>query len=283
MGENSKIEWCDHTFNPVIGCTKVSPGCKHCYAEQMMANRWHKAQWGPQARRIRTSSANWRKPLQWDASAKADGRRARVFCASLADVFEDHKDWVEPRRALVVLMEQTPNLQWLLLTKRPENVMRLLQATMTLDVETWFQCMGSRVWIGASVEQQATADTRISALLKIPAQVRFLSCEPLLGPLDLDCYLGDLPEDEDGAPYPGNGIQWVIAGGESGAKARPMEADWVRSLRDQCQAAGTAFFFKQWGAAARRKTFQREQPVGRLLDGREWNEFPRVEVAYEGA
>lgn len=275
MGENSKIEWCDHTFNPVLGCVKVSTGCKHCYAEAMMDARWKKAEWGPNTRRIRTSAANWRQPLRWNAIAKATGRRARVFCASLADVFEDHPDWVEPRVDLFRMIVHTPHLDWLLLTKRPENVMPML------DAMGWPSLMDN-VWLGTSVEDQPAAYKRIPELRKISAKVLFLSVEPMLGPLDLE----DLAYEAAGPAWAGYNklVDWVIAGGESGPKARPMEAEWVRSLRDQCVGAGVPFFFKQWGTAARRKQFNRELVCdGRLLDGREWNEFPQVEVAYEGA
>lgn len=297
MGENSKIEWCHHTFNPVIGCAKVSAGCKHCYAEAMM-DHWGKAKWGPTARRVRTSAATWRKPLQWNATARAQGRRYRVFCASLADVFEDHADWEQPRRDLLRLIVGTPHLDWLLLTKRPENVCALIeQATGFSDAEMWFHGLGN-VWIGTSVEDQEAADTRIPELLKIPAPVRFLSCEPLLGPVNLweyDEFNGRLdgsgiihdyrwqPSTVDnyqelvGCSYPG--ISWVIAGGESGHHARPMNPDWARSLRDQCQVAGVSFFFKQWGTAAKKQKFGHGVDVeGRLLDGCEWSEFPQTEV-----
>lgn len=297
MGSNSKIEWCDHTFNPVMGCVKVSDGCKFCYAEEMMDKRYGKAQWGPTAKRVRTSKENWRKPYMWNKEAKELGIRYKVFCASLSDVFEDHVDWVQPRRNLVVMMEQTPYLQWQLLTKRPENVMRLLRETMTIDLDTWFVGMGDRVWIGTSVENQAMADKRIPELLKIPTKVRFLSMEPLLGSVDLRRWLEFAGCDTDlGISNPG--VDWVIVGGESGPHARPMHPDWARSVRDQCQAAGVKFFMKQWGEWAPRAHFAitegtesnrvhrfrfedgqlmyryEKKVAGRELDGREWDEMP---------
>jgi len=335
MGENSKIEWCDMTFNPWIGCTKVSPGCAHCYAENSTPTRVARKKghelWGKGMPRQRTSEANWRQPLKWNDQAKAfnlaqeyletcnPARAPRVFCASLADWLDDEVP-IEWLADLLRLIHETPNLDWLLLTKRPENFKPRLQAvkewlgkrvtgTNDRDIEWCYVAdwlaSGSgdqrasapkppqNVWIGATVENQQWADERIPHLLKIPARVRFLSCEPLLGPLRIkDALRCDVP------------IHWVICGGESGPKARPMHPDWARSLRDQCQAAGVAFFFKQWGehqlcanvgawsvldAELERQIKQREvlsfgnpafiklgnKAAGRLLDGREWNEVPR--------
>ena len=234
MGENSKIEWTDHTFNPWMGCTKVSEGCTFCYAEELMDHRYGKVTRGPQGTRVRTSAANWRKPLQWDKQAAAQGWRYRVFCASLADVFEDRPDLFGWRRDLFSLLTSTPHLDWLLLTKRPENIMPMLH-----DIG-WF-IKADNVWFGTTVENQEQADKRIPHLLSVPAKVRFLSCEPLLGPVDLrKCYEGEVKQWS-------GGINWVICGGESGQGARPMHPEWARSLRDQCQAAGVPYFFKQWG------------------------------------
>jgi len=265
MAENSKIEWCDHTFNPWMGCTKVSEGCKHCYAETLMDKRYGKVKWGPQGQRVRTSAANWRKPLAWNRQAEQEGRRFRVFCASLADVFEDRSDQPEMdiwRSDLFDLIDATPNLDWLLLTKRPENVMRLWPSE-------WYDCFGAwhNLWIGTSVENQEQANKRIPELLKVPAAVRFLSCEPLLGPIDFHtggwgsiggqfCHKcgGFGWYEEDGMVCPRchqSGftthakIHWVIVGGESGTSKRPFDPNWARSIRDQCQAAGVPFFMKQ--------------------------------------
>lgn len=272
MAENSKIEWTDHTFNPWEGCTKVSDGCKHCYAEAR-ANRFGTVKWGPTGQRRRTSAANWRKPLAWNRQAKAEGRRYRVFCASLADVFEDKPDQPEMddwRRELFQMIVNTPHLDWLLLTKRPELVNETIErVTGFSDSEMWF--FTSHVWIGTSVENQEQADKRIPELLEIPAAVRFLSMEPLLGNVQVDL----------------DGINWVIVGGESGANARPMHPDWARSIRDQCQEANVSLFFKQWGEYA--PTFDvwgnyidmrkmGKKLAGRLLDGREWNEIPTQEA-----
>lgn len=298
MAQNSKIEWCDHTFNPWQGCIKVSPGCQNCYAETL-SNRWGKDIWGPGAKRQRTSAAYWKKPLQWDKQAIKEGRRFKVFCASMADVFEDNPQLTDWRNDLFTLIEQTPNLDWLLLTKRPENVNRMV-AELRSDcywLEETISKGNSNVWIGTSVEDQEYAGRRIPELLKIPAPTLFLSCEPLLGPLDLE----GLAYEAAGPEWAGFNrlVDWVIVGGESGHNARPMHPDWARSLRDQCQAAGVAFHFKQWGEFVplrghrehldlplRNREWRSVQgevmvrvgkhAAGRLLDGYEWNEFPET-------
>ena len=291
MAENSKIEWTDHTFNPWIGCMKVSDGCKNCYAEQLMDKRYGKVEWGPQGIRLRTSAANWKLPFKWNRLAKENKTRARVFCASLADVFEDRPELEQWRMDLFQLIDLTPNLDWLLLTKRPENVKDML-----VRAGRGFQPLPDWVWLGTSVENQAAADERIPELLKIPARVRFLSMEPLLGPVDLNQWL--LSEHGRRAIGAMPGISWVIVGGESGPQARPMHPDWARSIRDQCQAAGVPFFFKQWGEYAPDCFCQNDKPhvmvprpapgkmggmfrcgkhaAGRLLDGVEHNNFPQA-------
>lgn len=248
MAENTKIEWADDTFNPWIGCTMVAPECTNCYAKTMMDDRYGKVKWGPKGTRALTSAANWKKPLQWDKAAAAAGVKRRVFCASLADVFEDNMavepcevrgifDLDEARAALWSLIEKTPNLIWLLLTKRPESIRAMVPVR-------WLTAWPANVWTGTSAGCQETADKNIPALLHAPGP-HFLSCEPMLGPVDLTkpC------DDELGVPSDAleMGIQWVIVGGESGPGARPMHPDWARGLRDQCASAGVAFFFKQWG------------------------------------
>ena len=171
MAQNSKIEWTDHTFNPWIGCQKVSPGCDHCYAETMMDHRYHKVQWGPHGQRVRTSEANWRGPLKW---AKAEGDiRQRVFCASLADVF-DKQAPQGARKDLFLLIHKTPQLDWMLLTKRPENIARMLPADWG---NGW-----PNVWLGTTCEDQQHFDRRWPILRDVPAAVRFISYEPALGP-----------------------------------------------------------------------------------------------------
>lgn len=373
MGQETKIEWCDHTFNPWTGCAKVSPGCKHCYAEgQSKRNTSPFGQWGKGQPRKRTSEAYWAQARRWDREAQAfwecdachwrghetNGMcpaceqglmtrvRPRVFCASMAD-------WLDPDvplewlADLLDLIRITPHLDWLLLTKRPElwrqriERARGWQANEAIPFSmatSWLNGYPpANVWIGTSVEDQQWADERIPHLLSIRAKVRFLSMEPLLGPVELPQQR--LEFSVSGSPLwpppaqPGivalphkqwpddyvywqavyNGIHWVIVGGESGPHARPMHPDWARSLRDQCQDAGVPFFFKQWGEyvpcitddfgdgivclpdGADCASFEDEskhpmlyaherdywrvgkKAAGRMLDGREWSQFPEAE------
>lgn len=296
--KNSKIEWCHHTFNCWWGCVKVSPGCEHCYAETLSKRTGHNI-WGPAKTTDRRlfGDKHWAEPLKWNKQAKEAGERHRVFCASMADVFEDHPQVLEARARLLDTIVSTPHLDWLLLTKRPENVNHMIEETTGYsDSSMWF-FVASNVWIGTSVEDQATADQRIPYLLEVPAAVRFLSCEPLLGPVNLGKYLPWQYSDGN-LIYPMREVvHWVIVGGESGHHARPMHPDWARDLRDQCQATGTAFFFKQWGEhwpvssppANPRAFFQDGQwfvPVGkgvagRELDGETWSQFPATNTTIE--
>lgn len=258
MAENTKIEWAHHTFNPWYGCQRVGPGCDHCYAEGW-AKRSGLVQWGAGADRRRSSEAIWKKPLKWNAEAERLSVRYRVFCASLADVFDNAvpSSW---RADLFQLIERTPHLDWLLVTKRVGNV-----APMMLEVARqlfWLDHLDaphipSNVWLGITVVNQQEADRDIPRLLALPARVRFLSVEPLLGPVDLRFHIFSEPtgnfrtragkrQMELRKPADG-GLHWVIVGGESGQGARPMHPDWVRSLRDQCLSSDVAFLFKQWG------------------------------------
>lgn len=255
MADNTAIEWADATFNPWMGCEPIGPGCDHCYAK-----RWVERFGDDFRRRQRTSPPNWRQPLAWDAKHAAffadHGRRRRVFCASLADVF-DNKVPPEWRRDLFDLIELTPNLDWLLLTKRIGNVHEMVRKAKSGD---WLAGRPN-VWLGATVVNQAEADRDIRKLLAVPARKRFLSIEPMLGPIDLglqcENWSDDIVMDPETGAYEcckacdytgvGNDIDWVIAGGESGPHARPMHPDWARGLRDQCGATGVPFLFKQWG------------------------------------
>jgi len=308
LAENSTIEWTDHTFNPWIGCTKVSPACKNCYAERDFDHRFGKAKWGPNGTRVITSDANWKAPLVWDRAAKADGVRRKVFCASLADVYEDWqgpilssggtimgKDYrasvgnrltmQDVRRRLFDLIDVTPNLDYLLLTKRPENIL-----SMWDDMPRGFpHKRRDNVWLGTSVENQEWAEKRIPELLRCRelSPVLFLSCEPLVGPLDLtritagfnvslDALRGEVASNLSGYLVDDNhpAIDWVITGGESGLKARPCDPEWFRSLRDQCDAAGVPFHFKQWGEFDEKLVFVGKKNAGRLLDGRTHDGVP---------
>ena len=240
--KNTEISWCHHTFNPWWGCQKVSPGCVHCYAERL-SKSVGSSLWGETAPRRFFGEKHWNDPLKWNAEVQAEGERKRVFCASMADVFEDRADLLAPRARLFRLIEATPNLDWLLLSKRPENFKALLPASWG---KGW-----DNVWLGVTVENQQMANKRTPLLQEIPAAVRFLSCEPLLGVLTLEL----------------TNIHWVICGGESGYRYRPMKARWAAWLRDQCIDQGVPFHFKQWGTS-------RPKESGRLLDGRTWDEFP---------
>lgn len=288
MSEKTAISWTHHTFNPWWGCTKVSEACRFCYAERD-ANRFAPGLWGADAPRKPASEATWREPLRWDRAAEKAGVRRRVFCASMADVFEDRRDLDAARARLWALIETTPNLDWLLLTKRPGRV-------NALSPLRWLTARPSNAWVGTTVEDQAAADARIPELLEVHAAVRFLSCEPLLGPVNL----GSCLDVEAGCPLDcaacDHKIDWVIAGGESGAAARPMHPAWIRALRDQCSEAGVPFHFKQWGefsASIPPAGLKTSDPLvtdgaggwtamrrvgkkaaGRLLDGLEHNGFP---------
>lgn len=295
MAENTKIEWSHHTFNPVVGCQKVGPGCDNCYAEGW-SKRSGLVKWGAGEPRRITSDTYWRQPLKWDRAAAALGERHRVFCASLADVFDNA--WpAGVRERLFDLIRSTPNLDWLLLTKRPGNIARMLPPDWGAGYPN--------VWLGCTIVNQVEADRDVPKLLSVRSRVHFLSCEPLLGPLVLR---GVSPDGQrcwnwltgvtgtmhpDGPDfYVGPKIHWVICGGESGPWARPMHPDWARSLRDQCQAAGVPFLFKQWGEWAEdrgrfgvvpdclmngSRLFRiGKKRAGRLLDGRTWDEVPNA-------
>lgn len=258
MGVETAISWCSHTFNPWWGCVKVSPACQHCYAETFSKRVGQKV-WGIDAPRRFFGPKHWNEPLKWNRDAIKAGVRRRVFCASMADVFEDRADVRQARLDLFLTIEETPQLDWLLLTKRPENIRRLLPP--------WYKGRPwPNVWLGTTVESQEYAAPRLSELLDVEAVVHFVSCEPLLGPLDLSEFIpGDVFTRSE---YPMVApLAWVIAGAESGAHHRDSEAEWFLSLRDQCVAAGVPFHFKQWGGL-------HPKARGRMLDGREWLEFP---------
>lgn len=252
-----------YSFNPWRGCTKVSEGCANCYAETMSGrNPRVLGEWGPDGTRVVAAEAQWRLPVKWDAEARKDGRRRRVFCASLADVFEGpetmpahtdygsagpdttavprlvHDDVAAARERLFQLIDATPMLDWLLLTKRPQNVVPLYGTWLhfTRALQHRRPLWPDNLWVGTSVENQARAEERLPALCAIPAKVRFVSFEPLLESVDPRPWLGG----------PG-GVHWAIVGGESGPHARPFDPDWARYLLDMCHDDGVAFFMKQLG------------------------------------
>lgn len=339
MGEVTGISWTDHTFNAWIGCSKVHAGCTNCYAESDFDKRRHFAKWGPNGTRIVTSDAYWKKPLAWSKQAQAEGVRHRVFCSSLADVFEEwgsnymlssrketdeacaengfhkskwspvlwHRDDIgvctagqttvdhsrgdrtatmnDVLRDLFKLIDSTPWLDWQLLTKRPENIRR-----------KWQYKLGEyrrNVWLGTSVSDQATADKAIYELLQCRdlSPVLFLSCEPLLGPIDL-CHVqydnfmefnaltGDHGLIRPHAGRSDKKVDWVIVGGESGPNARPNDISWTESIIEQCKAAGVACFHKQLGSRSARvvneatRHLMIQDPKGG--DMSEWPESLRV-------
>lgn len=239
MGEITAISWCDHTHNHWIGCTKVSPACDGCYAEAMMDKRYGRVQWGGPGKgagtRVLTSEANRRKPLAWNKKAQSEGTRPFVFCSSLADVFDNQVPtaW---RTDLFELIRATPHLVWLLLTKRPQNIVRMYGAAFDLP---WPR----NAAIGTTIEDQKRADVNEPALVNAAAELNpaftFVSCEPLLEGLRLRHLYATEEQPR---------IDWVITGGETdqgGHKARPTHPDWFRSLRDQCRSAGIPFHLKQ--------------------------------------
>lgn len=296
MGENTKIEWARHTFNPWLGCTKISRACRFCYAEAW-SKRSGLVGWGPKAPRRRTSAAKWKEPLKWNAAAAAAGEHHRVFCASLADVFDDHESILpEWRRDLWDLIAATPSLDWLLLTKRPENWPLFLPVAEPRP--PFFN-----IRLGVTIEDQDAFDER-GPKLQFAADIgwpTFVSYEPASGPVDW------MPAFE------GKAIDWLISGGESGHHAQPSHPDWHRTTRDLCQRFGVPYLFKQWGSCLPgnmdgedergRAAYQIDEEhssidydvlgkgklvsahgyefikfphknTGRMLDGRTWDEVP---------
>jgi len=232
MGTNSKIEWTTHTFNPWIGCTMVSSGCINCYAKTTDDRHLfgQVSHWGPGAPRRITSDTNWRQPYRWAKRAEVATERPRVFCASQADIFEDEAPIEARRRLWKVIGDTYQFLDWLLLTKRPERIL----GVMDDDGLNFGFFKKTRCWLGTSVENEKTI-ARVWEILDVDAGKHFLSCEPLLSSLVIPfCKLEQ--------------IDWLICGGESGPGARRMDPDWARSLRDQCYEANVPFFMKQMGS-----------------------------------
>lgn len=310
MAETTKIEWAHATINNWWGCTKVSPGCAHCYADAL-SNRLGKDIWGPGKPREDHRPGSEKTALKLHRKATRENRRLRIFGGSMCD-------WLDPEvppewlADMLDLIRRTPRLDWLLLTKRPELWSRRINQVMDvaharcngylLDpmrawLRGWFfaTSIPHNIWIGATAEDQPRLEQRLPALINIPARIRFLSCEPLLGPLDL------------GHAYPNpfghierDLIHWVICGGESGPKARPMHPDWAGHLRTQCVEAHIPFYFKQWGEWLPNCQYQEndherlaplergerqldmatttyrvgKKHAGRQLDGQTWNQIP---------
>ncbi len=276
MGQETEIAWTDHTFNPWWGCTEVSPGCDNCYA-RVFAKRVGQKVWGKDAPRRELSAKYWTEPLKWDRAAAKAGVRRRVFCASMADVFEGREDQQANRLRLWALIRSTPHLDWLLLTKRPGAILKLLIADYDAALakrdhalSNWLydwtsaQRVPANVWVGCTVEDQKRAE-RIEHLLKVPAVVRFLSCEPLLERVDLGLDEIAIAFEENGVGPNENilgPIGWVIVGGESGHGARPFDLRWARDIKTQCARTGVAFFFKQAGTYVVGDTHERSEEFG---------------------
>lgn len=258
MAENSSIEWTTNTMNFWIGCTEVSPGCDNCYA-RTLAQRYGWTTWGKGQPRIRTSPANWRRPYTWEKKVRENGERPMVFTNSLADFFDPE---VDPQWRVDAwnVIRDTPHLTWQILTKRPNLIRRCLP-------DDWGDGWDN-VWLGTSVEDQRNL-WRAYKLNDVPARIRFLSMEPLLGPVRLGGSLFSGSPASWGYPI---SIHWIIVGAESGAGARPMDLDWVRAIRDEIAGLGIGLFLKQ-DAKNGRKIPTPE------LDGQRWVQFPSARPA----
>ncbi|MBW4978299.1 phage Gp37/Gp68 family protein [Marinobacter adhaerens] len=288
MGQKTGIEWTESTWNPIRGCSRVSEGCRNCYAETV-ANRFKGpgepyegliAKGGQWNGEVKLVEHKLDEPCRWS-------KPRMIFVNSMSDLFHENVDFETIHRVMLV-MQKAQHHTFQVLTKRPERMLRFFK-WWGGECERSFPEVMPNVWLGVSVEDQATADERIPLLLDTPAAVRWISAEPLLGPVDLSSL-----------PYPckvkGN-IHWVVVGGESGRNARPMHPDWARSIRDQCQTAGVPFLFKQWGEWlpvlgqsegvpiwGKKHSFEDgtfmgwvgKKDAGRSLDGRTWDQYPEA-------
>lgn len=264
--KDTKISWCNHTFNGWIGCTKVSEGCSNCYAESLMQDRFRQAQWGKGKPRVKTGEGNWKAPLKWhkdnvkefEFAARGFGRsassgyrlkaRPTVFCSSLSDVFDPEVPDIW-RFEIIELIHSTWSLDWLLLTKRPDQAVRFYKHYSKISSKLW----PPNLWMGTSIESEKHITERLELLKQVPAMFHFASCEPLLGPLEFSGME--------------KMVDWVIVGGESGAKARPLQKVWVLDIKKWCEDASIPFFFKQWGGTD-------PQKGGDLISGYLCQEFP---------
>lgn len=293
MGKETAISWCDHTFNPWWGCTKVSPACDNCYAERD-AKRYSPGQplWGTHAPRRFFGFSHWKSPTSWDAAARRAGVRRRVFCASMADVFENHPDVATSRETLFDVIRATPNLDWLLLTKRVGNIERMLPAD-------WGDGYPN-VWLGFSAVTQEELNRDVPKIVRIPAAVRFASLEPqleLLSFTDIPASRGQEPccggrNHPECAWCHGTGVRnrhpldWVIQGGESGPYARPIHVDWIRLMRDECDQVNVPYHFKQWGEWISSDHLPPEQEMTSKLrahwNGGDWSVDEGTDILHDG-
>ena len=288
----TKIEWCDYTWNPWRGCTKIAEGCQHCYAEQLAKrNPAVLGQWGPNGKRAIASESYWKVPFRWNDEALMNGTRPRVFCGSLMDFFEFRPDLDEHRVRALRTIYECLHLEWLVLTKRPHRALRLFRGPSGAHL-SYFANNFDHMMLIFSASNQEDLDDGLPWLKEILPFRRGLSLEPLLGPMAVNL----------------QGIDWVIVGGESGPNARSCHPEWVRSIRDQCQADRVPFFFKQWGEWLPASQYYGrldeadgaaeiwaqapeikiadcmwrrvgKKRAGRLLDGVEWSEFPGLRTA----
>lgn len=282
MGEYTKIGWCNHTWNPWWGCVEVSPACDNCYA-RTFSHRMGFDVWGSTADRRFFEDKHWNEPVRWNQKAAAAGEQRRVFCASMADVFERHPDkainakLTEARFRLFALIEMTPHLTWLILTKRPSNALEMLPLS-------WRGGFPRNFWFGITAEDNYWLNIRAAYAEQVEARVRFISWEPSLGPLtDLEQFVTrygtsggmrgrlSLPNDDTYSSV----FQWVIAGGErGGSQERASRIEWFRQARNICQQHGTAFFLKQWGDHNANLIRVGHKEAGAQLDGRVWEQVP---------
>lgn len=256
MATKTEIQWTDKTFNPWWGCTRVDKGCMNCYAERL-DSRYHKANphWGPKSERMPMSDRYWKQPIEWNKEAEKLGITYKVFCASMADVFEDHPALPFYREKLWKLIKATPNLTWQILTKRPENIKKMLPLDWSSGMVNYYP----NVWLGTSVAENDNR-YRIDQLTEIPAFVYFISCEPIISEVDLSPYLSK--------------IDWVIVGGESGNatgkfRYRPAEITWFDKIVAQCKTKGKPVFVKQLGCHLAKKAGLAHHHGGDI------NEFPQ--------
>jgi protein gp37 len=257
MTENTKISWCDNTFNPWIGCAKISSGCKNCYAETLNKRYSWVDQWGPRGTRKKTSNATWAEVRSWNNKARWQGTRPKVFVGSLMDVFEDNIVLDPWREELFEMIEDLTYLEFLLLTKRPENISNMVPWEWTTRGGlSW----PSNIWLGTTIENQEIVDTRIKHLISNPAAVYFLSVEPMLENIDISKWLSERQYK-----------WWVICGGESGSGRRVMQEVWASNLLKQCREAHVPFFMKQLGGYPKKQDTLSDFPKRLQI-----REFPKM-------